>query len=383
MAAQQSKKVIKALWVIPSLAGGGAEKAVMTILNHLDRSEIRPFLCLFKKEGPFLAELASDVEIFEVNADGRINPLLVWRLSRIIHRLRPDVTIGVLRACSILTTLAHQLAGRPGKIYLNEQNTPSIEMAQFGNAAIKAIGYRPFLNMADGVLALSSGIKQDLVSHYSVAASRICVIPNPVDLENAARHAGVAPPHPWLADPTCCTLVSVGRLHPQKGHDILLRAFAQLAQIRNNLRLLIVGTGPEAASLKSLAERLGIEGAVEFVGFQSNPYAFISHADLFVLASRYEGFGIVLAEALAVGTAAVATNCPSGPADILQNGTAGALCPPENPEALAKAIAELLDDPERRDALIAAGRKHVKQYGAAAVAAQYINYFKEQVQLES
>lgn len=378
MVAKPSKRPLKVLWVIPSLAGGGAEKAVVTILNHLDRTQIRPSLCLFKREGPFLEELKSDIEVFDVGRDGRFDPRLVWQLSCIIQRLEPDITVGVLRTCSMLTALAHQLAGRPGKIFLNEQNTPSIEMQQFGRARLKTIGYRPFLRMTDGILALSNGIKHDLVHNFGVLDSKIHVIPNPVDLETAVQQASVEAPHAWLANPKYCTLVTVGRLHPQKGHDILLRAFAKLVETEQRLRLIIVGTGPDEAALRALARQLNVEKAVEFVGFQSNPYAFMAHADLFVLASRYEGFGMVLAEALAVGTAVVATDCPSGPADILMQGEAGVLCPIEDPNALASAIATLLKNPARRHTLVENGIQHVEQYSATAVAAQYAAFFREQ-----
>lgn len=378
MVAKPSKRPLKVLWVIPSLAGGGAEKAVVTILNHLDRTQIWPSLCLFKREGPFLEELKSDIEVFDVGRDGRFDPRLVWQLSCIIQRLEPDITVGVLRTCSMLTALAHQLAGRPGKIFLNEQNTPSIEMQQFGRARLKTIGYRPFLRMTDGILALSNGIKHDLVHNFGVLDSKIHVIPNPVDLETAVQQASVEAPHAWLANPKYCTLVTVGRLHPQKGHDILLRAFAKLVETEQRLRLIIVGTGPDEAALRALARQLNVEKAVEFVGFQSNPYAFMAHADLFVLASRYEGFGMVLAEALAVGTAVVATDCPSGPADILMQGEAGVLCPIEDPNALASAIATLLKNPARRHTLVENGIQHVEQYSATAVAAQYAAFFREQ-----
>lgn len=378
MVAKPSKRPLKVLWVIPSLAGGGAEKAVVTILNHLDRTQIRPSLCLFKREGPFLEELKSDIEVFDVGRDGRFDPRLVWQLSCIIQRLEPDITVGVLRTCSMLTALAHQLAGRPGKIFLNEQNTPSIEMQQFGRARLKTIGYRPFLRMTDGILALSNGIKHDLVHNFGVLDSKIHVIPNPVDLETAVQQASVEAPHAWLANPKYCTLVTVGRLHPQKGHDILLRAFVKLVETEQRLRLIIVGTGPDEAALRALARQLNVEKAVEFVGFQSNPYAFMAHADLFVLASRYEGFGMVLAEALAVGTAVVATDCPSGPADILMQGEAGVLCPIEDPNALASAIATLLKNPARRHTLVENGIQHVEQYSATAVAAQYAAFFREQ-----
>ena len=136
---------INALWVIPNLAGGGAERAVTTVLTHLDQSRVRPSLCLFQASGVFLEEAKQIVTPINLNIGSRFDPRLIPRLRQVIMQLQPDVTIGVLRTCGLITTVAHQLAGRPGKIIINEQNTPSQEMQMGGGFWLETAYSTPIL----------------------------------------------------------------------------------------------------------------------------------------------------------------------------------------------------------------------------------------------
>lgn len=359
------------LWVLPSLEGGGAERAIVTLLKHMDRQKFDFHLCLYHRTGPFLAEVEQlGIPIHTLNYNGRLHPKLIWKLRQIIQSLKPAVTIGVLRSCGINTVLAHTLAGREGRVYINEQNSPSFEMKHYGNYLQKRAGYKFFLRYCDGIIATSEGIQKDLMVNFDQSGRKIKLIPNPVDLTLVQEKKKGVQPHPWLAE-AHPTLVTVGRLHPQKGHDILLTAVARVKKRYPNLKLIIVGQGEEEKALKQLAASLGIDQQVDFVGFQSNPYNYIAHADLFVLASRYEGFGIVLAEALALGVPVVASDCPSGPADILASGEAGYLFPPENISSLADGIMKVLEDGTLRQKYQKNGLRHVQQFAPSKIAAQY------------
>lgn len=134
---------------------------------------------------------------------------------------------------------------------------------------------------------------------------------------------------------------------------------------------MIVGEGREAARLRELAASLGVEDGVRFPGFQENPYAWIRGAEVFVSSSRFEGFCRVIAEAMAVGTPVVATDCPSGPAEVLEGGRAGVLVRSEDPEALAKGIAGLLSDPEARARFRERGRERVRAFSPERVVARF------------
>ncbi len=170
------------------------------------------------------------------------------------------------------------------------------------------------------------------------------MLPNPIVEARMLGLAAQTPRHPWLVRPDAPVILAAGRLTPQKGFDTLLHAFA-LARRERRLRLLILGEGEQRASLQSLADTLGIAGDVALPGFDANPFASMRAASLFVLSSRYEGLPGTLIQAMACGTRVVATDCPSGPREILEAGRWGRLVPVGDPAALAAAIGAALDDP--------------------------------------
>ncbi len=162
--------------------------------------------------------------------------------------------------------------------------------------------------------------------------------------------------------------MSAGRLEPQKDHATLLRAFA-LVRKERPARLVIFGEGQERSRLESLCRELGVDGDVDLPGFADNTCAAMSRAALYVLSSRFEGLPNALIEALACGCPAVATDCPSGPAEILASGRYGLLVPPGNPQALAGAMATALDQAWDRAAL----RRRGAEFSLDASLAQYLD----------
>ena len=367
---------MRAAWVLPSLEGGGAEKAIATLLPHLPSVGISPELILLRREGVFLPEVAAAGVPIHSLAEGSSTVQQIPQLRQLLHQLQPEVTVGVLRRCAALTAVAHRLARLSGPFIFNEQNLPSQEMRQYGRFWLKRWGIRPFYQLSHHLLAISAGIRDDLITHFEQPPDKISVIPNPVDATRIRQLAQQEPPHPWLRGEQQ-TIVSVGRLHPQKGHDLLLQAFAQLTPAFPALRLLIVGEGDERPFLTQLITNLQLTDRVALVGFQTNPYPWMAHATLFALASRYEGFGNVLAEALTLGVPTVATDCPSGPADILAHGKAGWLLPVEQPTRLAQTIANALSNPAASHSKRAAGLAHVARYDVTAVAQQSAHLFQQ------
>ena len=198
-------------------------------------------------------------------------------------------------------------------------------------------------------------------------SAKMVVIYNPMDVERVRRLAD-AGENPF-ADPGP-HLVAVGRLWKQKGFDVLLDS---LALIRNSLaaKLTIVGEGPLELELKAQSERLGLSGAVRFVGFQPNPYAYLKHADLFVLSSRYEGLPNVVLEALALGKPVVATDCPGGVREIIEGCRSGRLVPSDNPRLLAEAIVAALKSRNENSSTAHSLEKLLEKFGVERVTAQY------------
>ncbi|WP_083568952.1 glycosyltransferase [Syntrophotalea acetylenica] len=186
---------------------------------------------------------------------------------------------------------------------------------------------------ANHVVAVSSGVKESLLKY--VKGILVHVIYNPLEL-NLIRKLSEEKLNCDLGK----YIVGVGRLHRQKGFDLLIKAFSLVGD--HELKLVLVGEGEEKKKLYNLCVELGVEDRVLFKGFSRNPYKYMRNAKCFVLSSRWEGFGLVLAEALASKTKVVAFNCKSGPSEILDNGKYGILVEPGNVNQLSKCIAKLI-----------------------------------------
>jgi glycosyltransferase involved in cell wall biosynthesis len=169
-------------------------------------------------------------------------------------------------------------------------------------------------------------------------------------------------------------ILACGRLHPQKGFPYLLQAMQQV-QKEVPCQLWIVGEGRERPALEAQIQQLDLADCVHLKGFQKNPYQYMAAADLFVLSSLYEGFGNVVAEAMACGTAVISTDCPYGPAEIIQDESSGILVPLANPDALAKAIIRVLTNPTLRQTLADNGRQRSRDFHAEVIAPAYANSF--------
>ena len=200
----------------------------------------------------------------------------------------------------------------------------------FDNGSFKEQGVlrvlKWLLPAADGIVAVSQGVADDLIRLLPVVSPRVTTIYNPVVTLGHAAKAAVPIKHPWFDAENVPVLLSAGRLVPQKDYATLLRAFAEVISSRP-ARLVILGVGPERENLLELAECLKVSQQVDLPGFEVNPFAYMSRSRVFVLSSRYEGFPNVLAQAMACGTPVVSTDCRSGPREILEDGKWGRLVP--------------------------------------------------------
>jgi glycosyltransferase involved in cell wall biosynthesis len=221
---------------------------------------------------------------------------------------------------------------------------------------------------ADAIVAVSRGVGDSLAVVTGIPRERIHVIHNPLVSAELTADAEHSPGHPWFDKPRLPVVLGVGRLVPQKDFDTLIRAFALVRQQARG-RLLILGEGPERPRLMALISALGLESEVELLGFTGNPYAYMRRARLVVLSSTFEGFGNVLVEAMACGTPVVSTDCPSGPAEILEQGRYGPLVPVGDPVALAAAMVNVLHGPIDRRALL----DRSQAFSIERIAGQYLD----------
>lgn len=270
-------------------------------------------------------------------------------LVRYLRTRRPGALIAANTYCNLNAVWARRLAGVPTRVMVTEHNALSPKNDRTGIGGAQWLARLPLIGQvyarADVVLAVSDGVADDLSAVTGLARSRIATVYNPVIKSDLARRAGEPAPHPWLAGSgTAPVIVATGRLAPQKNFPLLLRAFALLRQQRP-ARLLILGEGRQRPQLEALIAELGLGEDVALPGFVTNPYAVFARASLFVLSSDFEGLGNVLIEAMACGCPVVSTNCPSGPAEILEGGRLGELVPVNDAATLSAAMRRALDTP--------------------------------------
>jgi glycosyltransferase involved in cell wall biosynthesis len=229
---------------------------------------------------------------------------------------------------------------------------------------------------ADKVVFVSQGALDSGCRRLGLPKDLATVIYNPVVDDELLEASQEPVDHAWFAEGRERPIIlGVGRLTKQKGFPYLLRAFRR---VRSNVpaRLVVVGDGEDRQSLTSLASKLDVERDVAFVGFQRNPYKFMARADAFVLPSLWEGFGLVLVEAMACGAPVVATRCRSGPEEIVSDGASGLLVPPGDANALSDAILNLLTSPPLARRLSTAGRRRAEDFRVETSARQYEQLFR-------
>jgi len=369
-------KQIQLLAVIPGLGGGGAERALVNLLRHLGSERFQVQLVAFETAGRFRREVPVGIPVHDLKGRRQYDMRMVVRLARLLHAERPDAVLSVTRYANVVTLLAARLARFTGPVIVNEQNNPSAEFQQFGGRWLKGLALRYLYPRAEGITAISRGIATDLTGRWSVPASKVTVIPNPVDVAWIRRLAQEPSPHPWLTDGKAPVAIGVGRLHPQKDFGLLLRAF-RLVRSAQPAHFIILGEGPERAFLENEVQRLELVADVLLPGFQENPFSWMARADVFVLSSRYEGFGNVIVEAMALGCPVIATNCPFGPDEIIENNVSGLLVPVGEEQALAEAIRRVLNDSDLSARLAGAGRVRSEDFAPEHIVAQYEHLFVE------
>ena len=258
-----------------------------------------------------------------------------------LDREQPDAVLAMHVRAVIATTMAMRLTGRRIRVVATLHNRSK----RWRRRRISR-----FYPWADVLVGISPDISEGLSEITGIPAERIHTVYNPIVSTDVLRKAEAPSGHPWLNRPDRPVILAASRLEEGKGFRTLLPAFAMLLT-RRRARLIVLGKGPQLSVLLSLAEELGIREHVDFPGFVANPYPFMARADLFVLSSLAEGLPTVLVEAMACGCPVVSTDCPFGPAEVLEGGRLGELVPVGDARALADAMDLALNKPPDRDLL--------------------------------
>ncbi len=352
-----------------TLGAGGIGRMIVSLTSELARRDIDVDLVLGKTEGPFLSEIDNKVRIMNLGTSHAI--FCLPRLIRYLRRERPMALVTDKLRVNLAALRSRRFACVDTRIYTNIHGVVSHKLDKESLSPAKRrskyadIGKCYPLN--DGFIPVSKSIEKDLVEIFKVPQHKIRVVYNPVITPELPYRSRAEIDHPWIKDKGAPVILAVGRLTRQKDFSTLIRAFSRLRQTRK-ARLIILGEGKERSALESLVMETGVGADVSLPGFVQNPYAYMSKSDLFVLSSAWEGFGIVLVEALATGLPVVATDCPGGPREILQDGRIGPLVPVGDSDALSRAMLHTLDNPLDRNLL----RNAAKPFTAAACADGYL-----------
>ncbi len=329
---------------IPSLVGGGAEKSMVRLANGLAGRGLAVELVLARAYGPYLPAVSEQVKVVDLGASRVLSSLPA--LARYLRHTRPNALLSCLDYANITSLSARRLARFRGKVVVNEQNTISITARHSNQKRQRLVPMLVKMTYpwADCVIGNSQGVADDLRRITGLRNGRIKVLYNPVVTPELREKAAASPGHPWLEPGQPPVVLAVGRLTAQKDFPTLIRAFAEIRKATTQpARLLILGEGPDREVLEELVRELGLEDEVSLPGFVENPYAYMARASVFVLSSRWEGLPTVLIEALYCGVPVVATDCPSGPREILAEGKYGALVPMQDVPALAGAIGRAIE----------------------------------------
>jgi glycosyltransferase involved in cell wall biosynthesis len=343
--------------VIPSLAGGGAERVLVRLAGGLaGRGCQLTVITIFGRRHDFyqLPEGVARIALDLGSPTSRLWNKIAGNLRRVrglrsaLGEAAPDAILSFLTETNVLTLLAARGLGIP--VIVTEHTDPRRHPLGGPWKLLRRLTYP----RAARLVSVSAGVD---AAFGWLPAKRRTVVYNPISLAEIDAERAPPLPFPWPH-----ATLAMGWLEHHKGFDLLVDAFARVAARFPDWGLAILGEGSLRRRLQSQIESLGLADRILLPGAIRSPMATLKRADLFVLSSRYEGFGLTLVEAMACGLAVIATDCPSGPAEIVRHGHDGLLVPSEDAAALARAMAELMSDEPQRRRLGDAARESARRF---------------------
>lgn len=319
--------------IIPTLAGGGAESAMVILAQELSRRGFLVDLILKKAQGELLAKVPSEVNI--INFDVPAMRHTLTKLVRYINQKQPDTIISALELPNVVSVLARILAKSKPKIIISIHGIISKQNPIYHKSLDKVI-FKLIYPRADHIVAVSNICAQDAVKYLHLPHSRINVIYNPVIDEGFYKRSKELNHFSITEKQNYKKILSIGRLEKVKDHQTLLLAFKEI-QKKYYAKLIILGEGTYRKEISKRVNEMGLENDVIMPGFVQNPLPIMRESDVLVNASKHESFSIVIVEALACHCPVVSTAC-GGPEEILANGKFGHLVPIGDHKAIADAI---------------------------------------------
>lgn len=353
--------------LVPTLEVGGVERVFANLATGMHERGNEVEVVVGSAGGAMTALVEKDVSILVLGSKHIMRS--VPRLANYLRSRKPEVLIAGMTHCSAAAVTARLIARQETKIIATEHNTMSLVIANTAGVKYRMMPVwgHAALSMADAVVAVSDGVAGDLSKQTGIARNRIRVIYNPVIHAKLFAAAAEDVRHPWFQPGQPPVVLGVGRLEKQKDFPMLVRAFRLLRE-RRRARLMILGEGPDRTRIEQAISDAGLSEDVALPGSENNPSRFMSRAAVFAMSSLWEGFGMALVEALALGIPVVSTNCAHGPEEILCDGRFGALVPVGDHESMAHRMIAALENPVRNDATV-----HLKQFSVDVAVSQYLS----------
>jgi len=356
---------------LASLEGGGIQKATTRLIKELIAQGVKITLVTINGSGPIRSEIPSKCQFVDLNV--KRTRYSFFPLLKYLRTSHPNIGISSQTHLNVLLIIIRLLCGYPKKLFVREHNTFTSENVFLGNLSesIRIPLIRIFYPHCTQIIAVSESVANSIKLFTGIKES-IRVIWNGLDISNIEEKQHVSGYLQKVElENSCKVIVGVGRLSKQKSFRDLLEAFSILIN-KIDAKLYILGEGEERELLEGKAHQLKIQDHVYLPGFIDNPYPIIANADVFVSPSSWEGFSNVIIEALACGTPIVATDCPGGPKDILQDKPFARIVEKGNPRELANGIEEILSTNLNRILI----KKYAERFDISRVAKAYIELIK-------
>lgn len=350
---------------ITDMGGGGAARVASVLCREWIAMGHEVHLITFERPGtPAYYDLDPAIGVHQLDASKSTNGALgfvvtnglrVLRMRRTLRILRPDVVVAFLIEANIASILSSMGLGVP--VLISERNHPAYHPRSKGRRLLRRIMYP-----AAARLCVQTGdISRWFQENMGVESD---VIPNPVEVHNlsgdASRRSGRL------------RAIGLGRLEHQKGFDLMIEAFAQIADDVPEWDLVIFGEGSVRSELEAKVLRHGLQDRVQMPGATDESALELSRSDLFLHAARYEGYPNAILEALAAGLCVVATDCPGGTSEILKGGENGVLVKNSDVSALAGALRNIMHDREQRETYARRARQGVRSLSPRTIAQQWL-----------
>ncbi|HEY4930157.1 MAG TPA: glycosyltransferase [Terriglobales bacterium] len=325
----------------PSLIHGGIQRVFVNLARGFLKHGLMVDMVQATREGNFRDQIPPGVRLIDLGATRALTSL--FPLVGYLRRDRPDVVISGATQTNIVAVWAKRLARITVKVVLTEHNVISAITADAPMMRTRMTPFlvRRFYPWADELVAVSQGAARDLSRTMAEHNCKIHVIYNPIIGPEFWQRATEPFNDSRIESDTRPMVLAVGRLHYHKDYPTLLRAFAILRR-SIDARLVFLGDGEERSALEALRQELGLETSVSFLGNVANPLPYMKRAKALALSSVVEALPTVLIEALALDLPIVATDCPTGPREVLCNGTYGKLVPVGDSEQMADSIVDVL-----------------------------------------